>query len=427
MKDDTIAALSTAHGRGAVALIRLSGSESLPLLKSIFTCKGSITERRVMYGIVDTGSTKDDVTAVFYRAPKSYTGEDAAEIFCHGSPVIVESILRALIKNGARAASKGEFTRRAYENGKLSLSEAEGIIDLIEAQSESAARAAFRLADGQLKKKTEEIARSLKELTAGLNAALDYPEEDLETDGYEECSARCKEIRERAEKLAETYENGKKARDGISVVIVGEPNAGKSTLLNALVGFERAIVTDEAGTTRDTVDGSYVYNGTLFKVTDTAGVRKDYAGEAERLGIERSFEAVKKADAVLLLDDSVACETNAPVLKIKTKSDLVKSKERFNVSGKTGENIEELKKLIYDSAKISSSGEVMLTNLRQYEALTRCAAALKRAQEGFDKNTEAELVTVDLLEAMSAIGSVDGATATAEVVDGIFERFCVGK
>ncbi len=427
MKDDTIAAISTAHGRGAVALIRMSGKESLKICQTVFKSKEGLEERKAIYGIVDTGSLKDDVIAVFYPSPRSYTGEDVVEIFCHGSTVITENILRTLIKKGARYAQRGEFTRRAFENGKLTLSESEGIIDLIDAQSESAARAAYNLASGKLKEKTKEITDAIKNLTANLNAVLDYPEEDLETDGYEECLEKCREIIKKTERLTDTYESGKKANEGVCVVIAGRPNVGKSTLLNALVGFERAIVTSQAGTTRDTVEGSYVYGGVLFKVTDTAGVRDDYDNEAERMGIQRSFDAVKGADIVLVLDD-LNVETAAEKLYIRTKCDENKSDDgRFAVSGKTGENIEELKKIIFDKVGVNTGGEVLLTNLRQFDALTKCKLALERAADGLKENIDAELVTVDLLEALSAAGSVDGASATAEVVDGIFSRFCVGK
>ena len=274
MKNDTIAALSTPYGRGAVALIRLSGKESLKVFEKIFMSREKLEERRAVYGVVDTGSLKDDVIAILYTSPRSYTGEEVVEIFCHGSTVITESILRALIKNGARYAEKGEFTKRAFENGKLTLTEAEGIIDLIDAQSESAARAAYNLSSGKLKEKTKEIADGIKELTANLNAAIDYPEENLETDEYGECLSKCRKLIKKAKSLAETYESGKKINDGVNVVIAGKPNVGKSTLLNALVGFERAIVTPQAGTTRDTVESSYVFDGVLFKVTDTAGERR---------------------------------------------------------------------------------------------------------------------------------------------------------
>ena len=427
MKNDTIAALSTPYGRGAVALIRLSGKESLKVFEKIFMSREKLEERRAVYGVVDTGSLKDDVIAILYTSPRSYTGEEVVEIFCHGSTVITESILRALIKNGARYAEKGEFTKRAFENGKLTLTEAEGIIDLIDAQSESAARAAYNLSSGKLKEKTKEIADGIKELTANLNAAIDYPEGNLETDEYGECLSKCRKLIKKAKSLAETYESGKKINDGVNVVIAGKPNVGKSTLLNALVGFERAIVTPQAGTTRDTVESSYVFDGVLFKVTDTAGVRDDYDSEAERMGIERSFNAIKGADIVLILDDS-EYETSAPKIFVGTKCDEIKIPDgRFAVSGKTGENITELKKLIYDKAGVNTGGEILLTNLRQFEALTRCAEALNRAAEGLENNVEAELITVDLLEAMSDAGVMDGAAATSEVVDGIFARFCVGK
>ena len=426
MKEKTIIALSSAHGSGAISVIRLSGEESVEMLGKLFKTKNNTEDRKALYGVIDTGTVKDDVVAVIYFAPASYTGENVAEIFCHGSPVIVENIIRAFIKLGARQAEKGEFTRRALENNKLGLTEAEGIIDLIDAQSESAVKAAYNLAGGKLAEKIAELKEKTTAITAELNVALDYPEEDLEVETIEQCGKKCEQIIEEAEKLAKTYENGKKAKDGVNVVIVGKPNEGKSTLLNALVGYDRAIVTDEAGTTRDTVEESYIYEGVRFNVTDTAGIRKEASGEAERLGIERSVTAAKSADVIITLDETMAERKNA--IKVQTKADLgLKSEEKINVSGKTKEGIEELKRKIFEEADTDTSGEVMLTNLRQYESLVRAIEALKYALSSVREKREPELITVDLLEAISALGSVDGATATADVVNAVFSRFCVGK
>lgn len=427
MKEDTIVALSSAHGRSAVAVIRMSGKDGPSIFSKYFS--GTLQNRKAIYGILDIGKIKDDVIAVKFDAPKSYTGEDCVEIYCHGSPTIVEGILQCFIKDGARQAERGEFTRRAFENGKLSLSEAEGVADLIEARSESGVKAAYSLASGALRKKIDSVYEKIANVNSSINVEIDYPEEETGASSSRENIEIIRDAYKETAALLATFDGGRKAANGVSVVIVGRPNSGKSTLLNALVGYDRAIVTEEEGTTRDTVEASYVYNGTLFVVTDTAGIRNNASSEAERLGIERSLFALKGADIALLLDDELIGEDFVgKKLKVNTKSDVVNTeREGLKVSGKSGQNIEKLKELIYENSGITASEEVMITNLRQYGELKKCIDSLKNALETMEKSGNTELATVDLLLAMSALKSVNGATAAKETVDGIFSRFCVGK
>lgn len=427
---ETVCALTTPQGRSAIAIIRTSGPDSLRLLTELFGKYKQFSPRIMTRGTLKAGEISDDATAVYYKEPSSYTGEDAAEIFCHGSPIIANAVLRFLTDNGARIAERGEFTRRAFENGKLDLTAAEGVIDLIDSSSLSAARAAYNLAGGALKAKIEDLESQVAEVNAALNAVIDYPEEDLQEESAEESLTKIEAALRAAVALCDSYSSGRKIHDGVKVVICGRPNAGKSTLLNALVGYERAIVTDEAGTTRDTVEESYIYRGNLFKVTDTAGVRENAVSLAEQLGIERSVNALKEADVVIALDDEakkIGC--CAPVIKVSPKSDLNRetSKEKLALSAKTGEGIEELKQAVYDAAGLIETGEVLLTNLRQYQAVKECADCLKSAVQSLKENAGAELVAVDLFGALNALGSVTGAAASEKTVDAIFSRFCVGK
>lgn len=423
--DDTIIALSSAHGRSAIAVIRLSGRDSLSLLKGVFSGYEKIEAGKAVFGTLDVGNLKDDVVVTSFFEPKSYTGENVVEISCHGSPVITESIIRFFITKGARLAERGEFTRRAFENGKLTLTESEGIIDLIDSQCESGARVAYNLASGTLKSKIDELKKRLLNVTAAVNVEIDYPEEDVGASADEENLDEIRNIKNKVKALIETYNAGKKLSGGVNVVIAGAPNAGKSTLLNALVGFERAIVTEEAGTTRDTVEASYIYKGALFNVTDTAGVREGALSKAEQMGIERSLFAVRGADVAVVLD-GFECEcTNR--IDVHSKCDVERKEKALNVSGVTGEGIDELKETIFKKSALISTDEVLITNLRQYSALGECLDALSRAETAMVSCEPPDILSVELFCALSALCEIDGARATEDVVNSIFARFCVGK
>ena len=313
-----IAAVSTPPGRGAIAIVRLSGEGAAETAAAMFDKKAErLHPRQMYYGeLTAAHGIKDKAVLVVFRRGASYTGEEAAEIHCHGSPVVTSAVLMRLYEMGARAAERGEFTRRAYFNGNLDLTEAEGVIDLIDSESEAAARAAYCEADGRLKKTIGEIADCLTEAAAAIGAAIDYPEEGLEE------TLPVGEIKKAADRLAalkDSYPAGSAAISGVNVALIGKPNAGKSTLFNALVGYERSIVTDTAGTTRDTVSEGYIYKGLRFNVIDTAGIRQAES-EPERQGILRSRRAAAGADVVVETDENgVFTEENA--LKVRTKGD----------------------------------------------------------------------------------------------------------
>lgn len=417
----------TARGRAAVSAVRISGNGCKELFKDIFSAYKKISERKAVYGTLTLGKLKDDVIVIWYKGPNSYTGEDVAEIFCHGSSVITEAVIKTFISLGARTAERGEFTRLSFENGKMTLSQAEGVIDLIDADSENAAKAAYGLLSGKLSEKIASIREKILDLSAKINVSIDYPEEDLSEQMEMECEKECEILYKETKKLSETYESGRKAKDGVRVVITGRPNAGKSTLMNALVGYERAIVTEEEGTTRDTVDEYYIYKGMKFTVVDTAGIRFDAESKAEKLGIERSLKEVENADCVLLLDDEAMDRAGKRGIKVHTKSDIEKVGEGLKVSGKTGEGIDELKETIYRKTADIENTEAMLTNMRQYESVRECSDCLKRAMTAAGSGQPDEITAMELLGALGAIGRVDGVAATKQVTDRIFSRFCVGK
>lgn len=420
-----IAAVSTPPGRGAIAIVRLSGEGAAEAAAALFGKRAALLRPRQMYygELTAAHGIKDKAVLVVFRRGESYTGEEAAEIHCHGSPVVTSAVLMRLYETGARAAEKGEFTRRAYFNGKLDLTEAEGVIDLIDSESEAAARAAYSEADGRLKQTIGEIADCLTEAAAAVGAAIDYPEEGLEETLPE---AEIKRAAERLAALKDSYPAGSAAISGVSVALIGKPNAGKSTLFNALVGYERSIVTDTAGTTRDTVSEGYIYKGMRFNVVDTAGIRQAES-EPERQGILRSRRAAAGADVVVETDeDGVFTEEKA--LKVRTKGDLSAEKGAADlvVSAASGQGIDALKEMIYARAGNLALSDVTLTNLRQYEAVAEAYDSVEAAL-GALGDAALDCAAAALSEALTALGKVTGEYATDAVIDRIFARFCVGK
>ena len=434
---DVISAISTAHGAGGVAIIRLSGQNALEIAEKMFSPAGKTGVKdfipNVMYaGNIEGNGFKDFGMCVYLKAPKSFTGEDVAEFHCHGGVQIARGILGKTISFGARAAEKGEFTKRAFINGKLSLSSAEGVIDMINAESLASLRAGCMLYNEKLTSEINLLQNGLTDILAEISADLDYPEEDLENLHTAKINASIARISSRLDSLASTYSSGKKIKDGVTVAICGKPNTGKSSLLNALLGYDKAIVSPEAGTTRDAVEGSIEIDGVTYNFIDTAGIRKR-AGQIENIGIERAKKIISSADVILsVTDGDGAAElsvTDGEVITVFNKSDITKPVGKFDVavSAKTGEGLEELKKLLAGKCV----GEVALEKAyiierRHYSALVRAAQSLKSAMENAEAYTT-DILAIDLKDAWDCLGEITGETANESIINTVFEKFCVGK
>lgn len=442
---DTIAAIATPLGTGAVGIIRLSGENALEIAARVFSPYklNSLkdAEPYMMYlGRLDCGGVKDRALAVFFRAPASYTGEDMVEFHCHGGAALLGHVLNGLLSLGARIADRGEFTRRAFLNGKMDLSDAEGVIDMINGESAAAVNAGYRLATGGTSAAVRALTAPLLDVIAHMEAALDYPEE-MEEESRLTAKPVIDALIEKTRALLLTCRRGSIVKNGITAAIVGETNVGKSSLLNALAGRERAIVTEIAGTTRDSIEESVEWSGVTLRFIDTAGIRES-ADPVESLGIRRSRNIASSSDIVLLVSDGSRpnnakksellkdVDEKTPVIEVVNKSDLMpKTKSSgFSISAKTGENIDALKDKIVETVlgeNIDASGE-LITSLRHKEALERALTSLISAKENFDA-VPAECTLLDLRAAYSAFGEITGDTADEKIIDTIFAKFCLGK
>ena len=452
---DTIAAIATAVLPAAIGIVRISGAESAAVLDRVFRPVGGgrLSEKKdrtmVLGDVLDReGRTIDQGLAVLFHAGRSYTGEASGEIHCHGSPVVLQEALLSLFAAGARQAKAGEFTRRAFLNGRMDLIEAEAVADLIDAETAEAARNAAGQLTGAVSRGVQEVYDLLMDITSRFYAVVDYPDEDIEDLQRSEMETALGSAAERLMRLGATFERGRMMKTGVPTEIVGRPNAGKSSLLNALVGFDRAIVTDVAGTTRDTVEEKVLAGRTLLRLIDTAGIRN--AGDAvEQLGVERSRKAARDAElALLVLDSSQALtredEEAAAVaasarrqITVINKCDLPAAEEaelrrRFpnavHLSAKTGEGIAELTDHIEKLFLVSvvPAGEV-LTNARQAEAVGRAAEAVRRAGEALRDGITPDAVLTETEQALEALGELNGKSVREDLVNTIFSRFCVGK
>ena len=453
---DTIAAIATASAAAAVGIVRLSGAETRRVLAALFTpvdgrSAAELPPRRMTYGTVRDaeGRTLDHALAVVFSAGHSYTGEESAELHCHGSPVVLQEVLRAAFAAGARQARAGEFTERAFLNGKMDLTEAEAVIDLIDAETAEAARNAAAQVDGALRRPLEQVYDALLGLTSRFYAVVDYPDEDIEDLTLAETERTLTESEQTLAALLGTFARGRVLKSGAATAIVGAPNAGKSSLLNALVGYDRAIVTDLPGTTRDTVEEKAVVGGVLLRLIDTAGIRS--GGDAvEALGVERSREAAKRASlAVLVLDGSrsltaedeeaMALAEAAPHLIVAVnKSDLPRRldvgalADRFDnvlsVSAATGEGLNALAEAIAAQFPAGETvGGALLTNARQADAANRALSAVAEARSALRIGMTADVVLTDCEAALEALGELNGKRVRDDLVETIFSRFCVGK
>lgn len=450
---DTIAAIATGSGRAAIGIIRISGPEAISVLERVFFPDGAPLARRgpgrLVYGELRDaeGQRIDRCLATFSKAPHSYTGEDTAELHCHGSAAVLAAGLEALFCAGARQARAGEFTRRAFLNGKMDLTQAEAVIDLIDAETVPAARNAAGQLTGALSRRITEIYDHLVDLMAHFHAVLDYPDEEIEPFEAQEIAESVSHAAQSLEALRDTYRRGRQLTRGIATAIAGAPNVGKSSLLNALLGYERAIVTSLPGTTRDTVEEKVMFGGVLLRLIDTAGLRE--SGDAvEQLGIARSRAALEDAELVFLVLDgsrplnaedweALEASRGAPNrLVMINKTDLpcaigpeMLPEERcIQISALKGSGLDALEREV---ARLFACGAPpdgqLLTNARQAEAIHRAAGYLRGVREALESGMPPDGVLSDVESALSALGEVTGRSLSEDVTARIFERFCVGK
>ena len=456
---DTIAAISTPPGPGAIGILRLSGPRAIEVAQASFRPlnKVPLSQHRpheLVYGdLLDRdGQPIDRVLCTFSRGPVSYTGEDTAEFQCHGSPMVLSLGLEALFSRGARQARAGEFTRRAFLNGKLDLAQAEAVGDLLEARSREGARHAAGQLTGALSRRIGGVYSALVDVMAHFHAVLDYPDEDIDPFRMEELSGQLSRQEDALRALAGSYRRGQYIRDGVPCAIVGRPNAGKSSLLNALVGFDRAIVTNIPGTTRDTVEERAELGGVTLRLIDTAGLR-DSDDPIEQLGVERSRAAMDEAALVLLVVDGTEkptqedadlartiAEAGKPFILVRSKRDLAgehadelealsQGAPTVSLSARTGEGLEELGQAVaalFPQGSEDKAGE-LITNARQAEAAGRALNCVVRANQALSDGVTPDALLTDVEEALEALGELTGQSVREDVTDRIFSKFCVGK
>lgn len=452
---DTIAAISTPKGEGGIAIIRISGDKSFEILDKIFVKKNPNADLgfyKLNYGFIKDGEkTVDEVMAVRLKAPKSYTCEDIVEINCHGGTLVSEKVLELVLRNGARHAESGEFTKRAFMNGRIDLSQAEAVMDIIQGKTEKSVSLSLDQLRGDLRDKVNQFKKALLDITAHVNVVLDYPEEGIDDPLPAELRNNLEKVYEEANRLIDSYDTGKKIKEGIKTVIVGKPNVGKSTLLNVLLHEERAIVTHVAGTTRDIIEEIINIKGVPLVLVDTAGIRKT-DDIVENIGVEKSKQFIGKADLVLLVLDASKelenedievinqiKENKKKVIVLLNKIDLNK---KINLEGHNLENIveisakdnigiEDMQEKIYsyivEEDVENSSEKLIITNIRHKTALEKTKDAIKNIFETIDMGLPMDLISVDLKEALDSLSEITGEISSEDILDHVFGNFCVGK
>ena len=457
MRKDTIAAISTAMTNSGIGIVRMSGVESLEIIQKIYKGKiekdfEKIKTHTIHYGyIVDGDETIDEVLVMILKGPHSFTGEDTVEINCHGGVYVVKRILETVIKHGARPAEPGEFTKRAFLNGKLDLSQAEAVIDVINSKNEYALKSSVSQLKGNVQKKIKEIREEIIYHTAFIETALDDPEH-ISVDGYgEKLHGGVDNLLEELDRLVKSSDNGRIIKEGIKTVIVGKPNAGKSSLLNVLVGEDRAIVTDIAGTTRDVLEESIQLNGISLNIMDTAGIR-DTEDIVEKIGVDKAKTHANEADLVIYVVDAsrnldendldiieMIRDKKAVILLNKSDLDTVINEEIIknhidkpvlSISAKEEQGIRELEdtlKEMFFHGEISFNDEVYITNVRHKTALQDAYGSLQKVIMSIENDMPEDFYSIDLLDAYESLGSITGETIGEDLVNEIFSKFCMGK
>lgn len=449
---DTIVALATAPGIGAIAVIRLSGNKAIDIVNSIFPSKNlnQQNSHTLHVGILKyNNEILDEVVVSLYKNPKSYTGENVVEVSCHGSPFIQEKILQAICNLGARVAKAGEFTQRAFLNGKLDLTQAEAVADLIASNTEASRNTALKNIRGGFSNSLSILREELIKFSALIELELDFSQEDVEFADRTQFKNLINEINLSTQKLISSFALGNVIKNGVQVAIIGKPNAGKSTLLNALLNEERAIVSSIAGTTRDTIEEVLNIDGVLFRLIDTAGIREHTTDEIETIGVGKSYEKANLADVILYLFDATV-ETditneiqwlqgfNKPYILVANKTDESASanpskggefENIISISAKNNINIDAIKKaLVEKSIKGNINTEdTVVTNARHYDALCKLSQSLQDISEGLHNNIPGDLLALDIRQALHYLGTITGSVSSEEQLDFIFSKFCIGK
>lgn len=452
---DTIAAISTPKGEGGIGIIRISGDKSFEILDKIFKPKNPNKDLgfyQFNYGFIYDGEKIiDESMVVRMKAPKTYTCEDVVEINCHGGQFVTQKVLELVLKNGARHAEQGEFTKRAFMNGRIDLSQAEAVMDLIQGKTEKSISLSLDQLRGDLRDKINSFKKALLDITAHVNVVLDYPEEGIEDPLPVELRDNLEAVYEEATRLIESYDKGKKIKEGIKTVIVGKPNVGKSTLLNSLLREERAIVTHVAGTTRDVIEEVINIKGIPLVLVDTAGIRQT-DDIVENIGVEKSKEFIEKADLVLLVLDASRelededrevinqiNENHKKVIVLLNKIDLERKidLDEYNfeniveISAQKNVGIEDMEEKIYsfivDEKVEDSSEKLIITNVRHKTALEKTKDAIRNIFETIDMGLPMDLISVDLKEALDSLSEITGEISSEDILDHVFGNFCVGK
>lgn len=451
--EKTIAAIATPIGMGAIAVIRLSGTDAVEIADKVFkgkTSLKSVPTHTVNYGfIVDSDGNKvDEVLVTVMHAPRTFTREDVVEISTHGGMVASRRVLDTLLKAGAYPAAAGEFTKRAFLNGRIDLSQAEAVIDIINSENELSMRNALSQLGGTLSEKINSVRQELVQLAASMQVIIDYPDEDLEDVTIDDIQNTCMLCRDKIRKILAVSDSGKIIKDGILTAIVGKPNVGKSSLLNVLAAQERAIVTDIAGTTRDVIEEYVDLNGVPLRLLDTAGIRST-DDVVEKIGVEKSKKCIKEADLVILmLDSATEIEQIDKDLLNETadkkriilinKSDIgsnfydeyTKDCEIIKISTKNNDGIDALAESIsriYNLGELSKNSGGIITNMRHKSALINAEQSLDKAVNAIDAGMPSDIVSIDINDAIDVLGEIVGATVSEDIVDAIFHNFCVGK